>query len=171
MDDHTKDFLLAEFQTSWQQVMNIDNRRGTFFNFYHVAFFGALTFTASLWSKLDTPSLATAIALSIVDLLLIFMGKAVKEILESERSANIRYRNKINLIREIFLSGTKSNKIRYYLSQKHLGIKTYTDDKESLDSIGGTLKGIFKWINIERTALIIAFVLVWVVYFAGFFLQ
>ena len=43
-DEFTKDFFIAEYESSWQQVLNIDTRRGTFSNYYNLGFLGVLAF-------------------------------------------------------------------------------------------------------------------------------
>ena len=165
MDEETKDFLLAEYESSWRQVLNIDTRRGTFFNYYNLAFFAVLAFTANLLSRSGAPSLPTAVLLTIVYVLLILMGTAVVGILESERAANVRYRNKINLIRQLFLEHLDDPDILFYMQQKDIGIKTFSKDRESIDKVGRTLRGIFRLVDLERYALGVLVILVWVGYF------
>lgn len=166
LDEAAKELLLLEFETSWQQVFSIDNRRGIFFNYFNVAFFGVLTFTASVWSKAGAPTLPAALALTATFILLIFMSRAVIEILESERDANVRYRKKINLIREMLLSHLPDLKIKYYLEQKQIGVKTFTSEKDAIDPVGRTLKGIYFLLRLQQAALATFVVLIWL----GFFL-
>lgn len=166
LDEAAKDLLLSEFETSWQQVFSIDNRRGVFFNYFNVAFFGVLTFTAGVWSKAGAPTLPAALALTATFILLIFMSRAVIEILESERDANVRYRKKINLIREMLLAHLPDPKIRYYLEQKQIGIKTFTSEKDVIDPVGRTLKGIYFLLHLQQAALVAFVILIWI----GFYL-
>ena len=166
LDEAAKDLLLCEFETSWQQVFSIDNRRGIYFNYFNVAFFGVLTFTASVWSKPGAPSLPAALALTTTFILLVFMSRAVVEILESERDANVRYRKKINLIREMLLAHLTDPKVKYYLEQKQIGIKTFTSERDAIDAVGRTLKGIYFLLHLQQAALVVLVVLIWL----GFFL-
>lgn len=165
LDAAAKDLLLLEFESSWQQVFSIDNRRGVFFNYFNVAFFGVLTFTAGVWSKAGAPTLPAALALTATFILLIFMSRAVVEILESERDANVRYRKKINLIREMLLAHLADPKIQYYLEQKQIGIKTFTAERDAIDPVGRTLKGIYFLLNLQQAALVVFVILIWIGYF------
>lgn len=162
MDEATKDILLKEFDTAWQQLFNIDGRRGVFFNYFNAAFFAVLTFTANVWTKGTAPTMLTAIALSATYVLLAFMAQAVKSVLQSERDANVRYRKKINLIREIFLGESDDPKIQKYLSRKDLGIKIETGDGNEIDRVGGTLKPIFLMLRVQQVALVVLAAMVWV---------
>ena len=177
MQAQTKDFLIAEYESSWQQVLNIDTRRGMFFNYFNVVFLAVLTVVANLWDGGEAsaaslaavegaaPSLPSAVAITIILLFTILIGNTLVKILKSERAANVRYRNKINLIRETFLSNPTDPKIEFYMKQKDLGIKDFTYDKESINATGRTLKRIFKLIRIEQVVLFGLTVLVWAIYF------
>lgn len=167
-DEYTKDFLIAELETAWSQVIGIDNRRGLFANFYNVGFLAVLAFVANLWSKGDPVTITTMILLTTVLLFAYLLADTVIGILESEREANVRYRKKINLIRELFLSDTSDPKILFYMERKELGIKDFSTDSESIDKIGGTLKGIFRMIELEKRALIVLGPVLWIAYFLPF---
>ena len=58
-DERTRDMLLAEYQSAWQQVQNIDTRRGTFSSYYNLGYLGVLAFVANLWSKPGDVTLTT----------------------------------------------------------------------------------------------------------------
>jgi len=165
MKEYSKDLLIAEFESSWQQLFNIDTRRGVFFNYFNVAFFGVLTFTAGVWAKGTQPSMLTAVALSATFVLLAFMARAVKSILESERAANVRYRKKINLIREMFLAEDDDPRIQMYLKQKDIGIKIFSGEGNEIDKVGGTLKPIYFMIHLQQGALAVLAALIWLAFF------
>lgn len=165
MKETSKDLLVVEFEYSWQQVFNIDTRRGVFFNYFNVAFFIVLTFTANVWTKANQPALLTAVALSATFVLLAFMARAIKAVLESERAANVRYRKKINLIREMFLAEDDDPKIQMYLKQKEIGIKTFSGEGNAIDGVGGTLRPIYFMLHLQQVALGILAALIWVAFF------
>jgi hypothetical protein len=163
MKEYSKDLLIAEFESAWQQLFNFDTRRGMFFSCFNVVFFIVLTFTASVWAK-GTQSLFTAIALSSTFVLLAFMARAIKGVLESERAANVRYRMKINLIREMFLAEDEDPAIQKYLEQKDLGIKTFSGEGNEIGKVGGTLKHVYFMLHLQQGALVVLAVLVWVAF-------
>ena len=139
MKDNSKEFLIKEFETSWQQLFHIDNRRGTYSSYFNVAFFGVLAFTVKEWMDTSQITPLSALCLTIAYSLLAIMGEIVVQILESERAANVRYRTKINFIRELFLSEDDDEKVKSYLNLKDIGIKTYSGPGDKIEKIGGTL--------------------------------
>ena len=161
LESHEKDFLLKEFDTSWQQIIAFDNRRGIFFSFFNIIFVAVLTISSSLWVKSDHPSLLVSIGLTLIYIMTILVSYTIIKILESERSANVRYRKKINLIREIFLKETKNTGIQYYLTQSDIGIKLYSGGSNEINAVGGTLKNIYLLIHIEQAILVILIFGVW----------
>ena len=167
MKEESKELLIKEFETSWQQLFNIDNRRGVFFNYFNLAFFAVLTFSIEMWVGVDSLNLSTALTVSGIYGFLIIMSNAVVKILESERAANVRYRKKINLIREIILSNDDDPQISMYLERKEIGIKTFSSEGDQIDKIGGTLLPIYFLLKLERIALGILIGLIWVVYVLG----
>src|SRR5690606_121732 len=46
--------------------------------------------------------------------------------------------------------------------RKELGIKDFTNDQDSFDAVGGTLKGIYRMIDLQKWALILIGLLLWV---------
>jgi hypothetical protein len=160
-DDFTKDFLIAEFESSWQQVLNLDNRRGTFSNYYNLGFLGVLAFIANLWSKTGPITWTTMVLTTAVLAFTYLIANIVIGILESERQANVRYRKKINLIREIFLADVTDQKIQHYMQQKELGIKDFSNDEKTINPVGETLKGIYRMIELQKWALFLIGVLLW----------
>jgi hypothetical protein len=169
-DEFTKDFLIAEYESSWQQVLNIDTRRGTFSNYYNLGFLGVLAFVANLWSKTGPITLTTMVLTTAVLVFSYLIANTIVGILESERQANVRYRKKINLIRENFLSDVDDPKILHYMQRKELGIKDFSNDEKTIDAVGGTLKGIYKMISLQKWALILIGVLLWVSFLSPFVL-
>lgn len=166
-DEHIQAFLLAEFQTAWKQVQDIDTRRGTFSNFYNLGFLGVLAFIANLWNKPGDVTLTTMLLTTAVLVFSYLTANTIVGILESERKANIRYRKKINLIRENFLSGSDDLQVQHYMQRKELGIKDFTNDRDSFDAVGGTLKGIYRMIGLQKTALVLIGAVLWLSYLAG----
>ena len=103
MDSNHKDFLIAEFNKAWDMILAIDSRRGIFSRYYNILFLAVLAVSTNMLVKIDELNVATCVGLSLVFIFTYLAGNVTKGILESERSANIRYRKKINLIREIYL--------------------------------------------------------------------
>jgi hypothetical protein len=167
-DKNISDFLISEFENAWRQVMNIDNRRATFLHFYFLVFLGVLALIGSLWSKHNAFTPTNLILASAGLVLLIFVGETIMRVLISERDANVRYRNKINLIRGIFLSDVTDKEIKAYLSRKDLGIKTSADEA-SIEKTGGTLTIIFRMLRILRWVLVAGIVLLWLSSFWFYF--
>jgi len=161
-DERTRDMLLAEYQSAWQQVQNIDTRRGTFSSYYNLGYLGVLAFVANLWSKPGDVTLTTMLLTTAVLVFSYLTAITIVGILESERKANLRYRKKINLIRENFLADSQDPKIQHYMQRKELGIKDFTNDQDSFDAVGGTLKGIYRMIDLQKWALILIGLLLWV---------
>ncbi|SDA16539.1 hypothetical protein SAMN05216315_10814 [Nitrosospira sp. Nsp18] len=167
-DEHTKDFLIAEYESSWQQVLNIDTRRGTFSNYYNLGFLGVLAFIVNFWSRPNPITWTTMVLITAVLVFSYLIANAVIRILESERKANVRYRKKINLIRENFLSDMTDPNILHYMQRKELGIKDFSNDEKTIDAVGGTLKYIYKMINLQKWALVLIGVLLWASFLSPF---
>jgi hypothetical protein len=161
MKQHEIDFLQKEFETSWQQIRGFDTRRGVFFNFFNFTFVAVLSFSSTMWIKGQEQSMFSTVSLSLIYLMLLFVSYTIIKVLESERKANVRYRKKINLIREMFLSESEDEKIKDYLTRSDIGIKIDSGTRNEIDSVGGTLKNIYRLIHAEQVVLVILFVGVW----------
>jgi cation transport regulator ChaB len=165
MDNNEKDFLLAEFNTAWDTIQNIDIRRGTFARYYSAFFVAVLAIVVKiLFDKDNNIGLLMCIELNVILLLTLLVAVIVKDILKSEREANIKYRKKINLIREIFLAGSNDEKIIEYLKHSDIGIKVFSQKDDQPTGDGKTLKGIYELLNIEEGALIGFCIFIWVLY-------
>lgn len=81
METNIKEELIAEFNSAWIMIQNIDERRGKFFQYFNL-FFGAIL------------TAAIAVKSSLVLIVGILAGLGTLYILWSERKANIRYRKK-----------------------------------------------------------------------------
>jgi hypothetical protein len=152
MDRQEVDTLLLEAETSWQQLFNIDNRRGRYFLAFAATFFltGLVATSLLAFTSVVTPLIAVAI--TVVLLGHAFFGYYLKGVYESERAANVRYRTKINLIRELLLSKSPDPEIQMYLTKKELGIKTYSGSGNEIDKLGGTLKQMYALIFVLQVA-------------------
>lgn len=165
MDSNHKDFLIAEFNKAWDMVLAIDSRRGIFSRYYNILFLAVLAVSTNILVKIDEINIATCIGLSLVFMFTYLAGSITKGILESERSANIRYRKKINLIREIFLSSSEDEAIKEYLSHSELGIKILSQESDQPEGAGRTLVGIYRLIRIQKTVLVMCGIGVWSYYY------
>ena len=116
-------FFYLEFEKAWDMVFLLDERRIKIIQFYSVVFAVIIGFVANLMANHskngDDFSIIAGITILFAGLLIGFSSILF---LNSERKANLRYRNKINLIRGIFLKNSNSNLVHDYLSHKKLGI-------------------------------------------------
>ncbi len=165
MESEQKDFLIAEFNKAWDMVLAIDSRRGTFSRYYNVLFLAVLTISTHILVRIDRLNIVICVGLSLVFIFTYVAGETIKGILKSERNANIRYRKKINLIREVFCGDSEDDLINLYLSHKDLGILLISQDSEQPKGIGRTLAGIFKLIRIQKATLILCTLGLWSYYF------
>ena len=166
MERQTIDTLLMESETSWQQLFNIDNRRGAYFLCFATTFFlvGASAVALLALAPRVTPGLA--LAATIVLASHIAFGHYLIGVYESERAANVRYRKKINLIREILLSKAPEAEIQDYLNKKEIGIKTFTGSGNEIEKLGGTLTQMYALIKAQQIAGGLLAVLFWAKAFA-----
>ena len=159
-------FLLEEYKTAWQMILNIDERRGKFVRYYSFIFLGVFSLSVNLLKNVGSSNpLLFPQAIMITGLLTsaIVVGAVVMRLLYAERNANIRYRKKVNLIREILLKNSKNTDVTDYLTYKELGIKTFTKDEQP-KGLGGTLRAMFFWIAVEIAGLLSGIVYVWIIY-------
>jgi cation transport regulator ChaB len=165
MTDHQKDFLLAEFNTAWDMVLRIDERRGVFARYYTVLFVAVLTIGTNALPGLQSHDLPTYVGLTAIFVFTFVAGIVTELILRSERWANVRYRTKINLIREVFLGSTEHPGIVEYLKHPELGILLHTKHKQP-EGLGRTLRSIFWLIRLQEFAIGLCVVGLWL-YFYG----
>lgn len=164
MDSDHKDFLLAEFNKAWDMVLAIDTRRGIFSRYYNIFFTAILVVSTNIIVNIDKLNISICIGLTLIFVFTYLVGDVTKGILESERGANIRYRKKINLIREIFLGSSEEEIIKDYLSHTELGIKLLSQENYQPEGAGRTLLGIYKLIFIQKLVLVACTVCVWAYY-------
>jgi hypothetical protein len=157
-------FLLAEFTTAWDMVLAIDNRRSVFARYYTVLFVGVVAVISSFFLRLSSVDLLVCVGATLMLAFTIVAGVTVRKILESERGANIRYRRKVNLIREMFLAESKNPNIRKYLSHKELGILLLSQEKLQPEGVGRTLKFIYRAILMQQIALGLIDVAIWLLW-------
>lgn len=163
MDDDERAFLIAEFEQAWAMVLSIDDRRFRFVEYYSAVFTAILTAASALVSWHGTVDASTATPLSALLLIGVLVGLTFVGMLKSERTANIRYRKKINLLREMFLKDSGAELIQdYVVNHEDLGIKLFTD-KEQPSGVGSTLTGVFRFLYIEIGVLVVAVPALWLV--------
>ena len=162
MTEDEKKFLITEYESSWQQILNIDTRRGTFANYYNVSYLGVLAFIANIWSRKEPIALPMMLLITAILVSSVLFARTIKGILSSERAANVKYRKKINLIREILLSDSTDSEIQRYMKEKEIGIYDYSDH---IDETGHTLNGIFEMMRIQERGLKIFGAFLWLLFF------
>ena len=164
MTENERQFLIAEFTTAWEQIFKIDDRRGVFLRYYTIIFLGVISFFAGLISSSNKIGLEISVILSFVLLFTLYAGVVIRGVLESERAANVRYRRKINLIREIFLKNSGYEDVQFYIQQKDIGVLLFSEDTQPA-GVGRTLQGIYTLIYVEQISLIFALIVLWGLYF------
>jgi len=160
VEDREWQFLIVEFETAWRSVLRIDDRRGIFFRYYNLIFVAVLGVSGSMLKDWGMPSVEKRVAISALLLFAALSGQLLKQVLQSEREANIRYRKKINLIREVCLGGSQSAEIQEYLRHKELGIKLLVDADQPAGD-GTTLRSIYLLINLEMGFLLLMTLTLW----------
>ncbi|MEE3320295.1 MAG: hypothetical protein VX258_06380 [Pseudomonadota bacterium] len=161
MESNHKDFLIAEFNKAWDMVLAIDSRRGVFSRYYNILFLAVLAVTTNVLVKIDEFNMAACMGLSLVFVFTYLAGDVTQGILESERAANIRYRKKINLIREILLGSSEEEVIKEYLSHSELGIKLLSQESDQPEGVGRTLVGIYRLILMQKIAMVMCVIGLW----------
>jgi hypothetical protein len=139
-----EDFLIAEFETAWAHLRAIDDRRFSVVQFFVglnaaiLAVAGALTSWGVARHGDWVLPLAAWIAAAAVSLI----ARALWVILLSERAATVRYRNKVNLLREILTDEWRSREptSRYFTEGDATGIRFFEGTR--LGRVGGTLEGV-----------------------------
>jgi hypothetical protein len=161
MERQSVETLLLEFETAWQQIFTIDNRRGTYFLCFSALFF--LIAASAVFMLIPAAPSATiaAFGATIVLLVHVALGHYLIGVYESERAANVRYRRKINFIRELLLSRDDDESIKDYLGKKEIGIKTFSGSGNEIDKVGGTLTQIYALIRLQQGAGVGLIVLLW----------
>lgn len=142
-------FMLAEFNSSWDMLQAIDNRRGVYFNYYNAMFIAIIGLSFGFIDKIQG-NLFSLFSLSLVFGFMALLGYRFRLVIDHENEANNRYKNKINLIRELFLSDSGSSEIDYYLqSQKHTGVRLYKCRKFRHKHFGPSINNLRTIIHCE----------------------
>ena len=144
-----KEFLLTEYRASWDTIQNIDNRRDRFVSYYALLYGGVTSVIAAL---LNAPGMlqARGVRIGIIVLILAtaMVGVTIIGILWSERDANIRYRERVNWIRKIFLSGaTLPSEVAKYFEEER---------KHDPHGLGRTLRWVFTMLVIQIVIALLA---------------
>jgi hypothetical protein len=143
MDQSTAEFLRVEYDTAWAHIRGIDDRRLKFVEFY----ISLNTILATVIATVVTRSRGSMftfgnfVLVLIGGIIVVGSGITILGMLRSERAANLRFRRRVNYIREIFLEGSKDDRIREYLN-RHAELNTPTSKTESLHAWGSTLAGV-----------------------------
>ena len=156
-------FILAEFETAWKMVLAIDERRFVIIRFYSLLFAAIMSVVATIlvtngehnYKGLSLACVGVLFTGVIIGILVIYM-------LRSERRANIRYRKKINFIRELLLAESSNSNIVKYLKEKSIGIKLYSSDPQP-KGLGSTLSKVIPIICIEIALLLAAIIFIFCV--------
>lgn len=151
MDDKTEEkrkayeFLLAEFETAFDFIKAIDDRRLRFVEFIIAINVLLATGVVGL-AKLDEYFTQNdAIVGLVASAMLTACTALIVSMLKSERDANLRYRRKINFIRGMFLDNFKDEIFSKYLME-HRALGTPTPRTEDLSKTGRTLKSVFRFL-------------------------
>lgn len=166
MNEHQRDFLVMEFEKAWDMVLAIDSRRGTFYRYYNILFLAVLAVSTNILVSSPAVDMLVCVGLTLVFGFTYFAGGVTKGILESEREANVRYRKKINLIREVFLENSDDELIQKYTAHSELGIKFFSEEEQP-QGVGRTLTGIYTLITIQRFALVLCTAVLWLYFLAS----
>jgi hydrogenase maturation factor len=135
-------FFLAEFETAFEFIKAIDDRRLRFVEFIitiNVLLAGGVVGLAKIDDEFTLSDSLTGLASSAI---LTACTALIISMLKSERDANLRYRRKINFIRGVFLEHLKDERITNYLME-HRKLGTPTSGTEDLSKTGRTLKLVF----------------------------
>ncbi len=168
MEPREEQFLIAEYNQSWQVITAIDERRGKFLQSISALIIAAIGAVGFLISGKSPLPLSSALEASAILLFTALVGLATMNILRAERDSNIRYRKKANLIRQALLATSTDPIIKTYLDHKELGIKLPGDEEPK--GLGETLTGMFTFLYLELAGVVVAFGYVWARhsgYFAG----
>ena len=150
-NQQTYAFFLSEFETAFDFIKAIDDRRLRFVEFIitiNVLLAGGVIGLAKIDSKFTLSDSLTGLAASAI---LTACTALIINMLRSERDANLRYRRKINYIRGVFLEGRKEESITKYLIE-HRALGTPTPRTEDLSKTGRTLKLVFWFLSLLNLA-------------------
>lgn len=157
MIEKGRDLLIEEYKTAWQMILNIDERRGKFIHYFSFVFIGVIGVVVNLlkdinlFDEVSTLCPSQVVMVNVLLFVATIVGLTVIYMLIAERAANIRYRKKVNLMRELLYKATDIPKDEYLDRNRKdsvdLGIKTFHNDKQP-KGIGKTLRGGFGFVII-----------------------
>ncbi len=115
--EQEREYLLAEFSESFQHLGKLDDRRFEILQFYS-AFIAAVVAASAAILGLEALSSAYRVV-GVASLLLVsaLVSWAIGQVLRSERAATERYRNKLNAIRCVLLSGERSPEMNEFIAK------------------------------------------------------
>ncbi|PCJ17948.1 MAG: hypothetical protein COA96_17385 [SAR86 cluster bacterium] len=114
-------FLIEDFKTAWNHLGLLDSRRYQIFQYY-AAFVGVCIGAITASFRFLSDNIIQQLFFASAILFLVFLVSITSIlILKSERKATERYRDKINLIRKVFLEGCENADIAEALSNNGAG--------------------------------------------------
>jgi hypothetical protein len=144
-------------------IFHLDERRMKILGMYSVIFVAIIGFVADLIHGRENVLIGFGLKIAACSVLVagVLVGLAVIFILKSERDANIRYRNKMNLIRGLFLdpdraaSGDQRILLQKYLTiGEQWGVKTH-NSKSPPHGWGSTLGKVLLVVGLEMFVLVL----------------
>jgi len=147
VDKPEQDFLLLEFETAFEHIQRIDDRRMRFVEFLLTLNSLLATGVAAVLiaTQSDEPSLELdsghVVLVTLAACLGILGIGVIAWMVDSERKANVRYRMKVNHIRGLFLANSTHPGIERYLENYRV-LGTPTDKSPQPGGLGRTLKGV-----------------------------
>lgn len=159
MIEKGRDLLIEEYKTAWQMILNIDERRGKFIHYFSFVFIGVIGVVVNLlkdinlFDEVSTLCSSQVVMVNVLFFVATIVGLTVIYMLIAERAANIRYRKKVNLMRELLTENTdlSGNKYLEHKWSEDLGIITLSIRPRG---VGKTLCGAFWLIVIEMFCLL-----------------
>ena len=169
MQEHERDFLIAEYEQAWAMILNIDERRLKFVEYYSGLFTAVIAVGATLITWRGLIDIVVAGPLTVLLLVAVLVGITCSKMIESERSANLRYRRKINLLRGVFLEKSADESIQDYVrNHDELGILTPNlHPTKQPTGTGSTLPAVLLALKIEVGVMVFAIPALWVFVLLG----
>lgn len=166
MKEHEREFLIAEYEQAWAMILNIDERRFKFVEYYSAVFTAIIAVGTGVIVQRGGIDADIATALSVLLAVGAMVGQTFRGMLRSERAANLRYRKKINLLRTVFLGDSDHGAIQDFVNNhKEIGILLADDAQPS--GTGSTLPNVFRFLTLETAVLVLAIPLLWTAVLLG----
>jgi uncharacterized membrane protein len=138
MNVSEREFLLKEFETAWSHLGSLETRRFEILQYYS-GFFGVYIGAIAVMFQISRSDNSISYIFSIFSSLMItIFSFSCSKILQRERDASERYRNKINSTRKVFLLFTNDlNVIGYrdYIGSEDIGHTMYPMRKKKLNIV------------------------------------